>query len=78
MGGFGSGRSGWHNKVEHCRSLDIYQLHRAGCLRPGWMPFRSRNNQSKTLAVRQDLGFTLNPLPIHAGLQPVSGDIANL
>jgi hypothetical protein len=36
MGGFGSGRPGWHNKVEHSRSLDVNGLHRAGCLKPGW------------------------------------------
>ncbi len=67
MGGFGSGRSGWRGKVEHCRSLDIYQLHRAGCLRPGWMPIWSRDNQSKTLAVRQDLGLTVSPDSLAAG-----------
>jgi hypothetical protein len=36
MGGYGSGRPGWHDKVEHYRSLDVNRLHRAGCLRPGW------------------------------------------
>ena len=36
MGGFGSGRPGWHNKVEHSRSLDVNWLHRNGCLSPGW------------------------------------------
>ena len=36
MGGFGSGRSGWHNKAEHYRSLDVNWLHRNGCLRPSW------------------------------------------
>ncbi len=61
MGGFGSGRPGWHNKVEHSRCLNIYRLHRAGCLKPGWVPFWSRDNQSKTLAVRQDLGLTVSP-----------------
>jgi len=39
MGGFGLGRptgSGRH-KVEACRSIDANRLHRAGCLRAGWM-----------------------------------------
>ena len=36
MGGFGSGRPGWHNKAEHYRSIDVNWLHRNGCLRPGW------------------------------------------
>ena len=36
MGGFGSGRPGWRSKVEHCRSLDVNRLHRAGCIRPGY------------------------------------------
>jgi hypothetical protein len=36
MGGCGSGRSGWHGKVEASRSLDVNRLHREGCLRPGW------------------------------------------
>jgi hypothetical protein len=38
VGGLGSGRpSGtWRSKVEDCRSLDVNQLHREGCLRPGW------------------------------------------
>jgi hypothetical protein len=37
MGGFGSGRpSGFgRDKVETCRGIDVNQLHRAGCLRPG-------------------------------------------
>ncbi len=38
MGGIGSGRpSGTgREKVEACRSIDVNQLRRAGCLRPGW------------------------------------------
>ncbi len=35
MGGYGSGRSGYKQKAEHCRSLDVNRLHREGCLRPG-------------------------------------------
>jgi len=35
MGGYGSGRPGWKDKVEHFRSLDVNQLHRKGCLVPG-------------------------------------------
>lgn len=36
MGGFGSGRPGWHMKAEHTRSLDVNSLHREGCLRTGY------------------------------------------
>ncbi|GJL96830.1 MAG: hypothetical protein DHS20C06_06470 [Hyphobacterium sp.] len=36
MGGYGSGRAGWRNKVEECRSLDVNRLHREGCLAPGY------------------------------------------
>lgn len=36
MGGYGSGRPGWHGKVEQCRSLDINKLRRAGALAPGY------------------------------------------
>ena len=35
MGGYGSGRQGWRTKVEHCRSLDVNRLRKAGCLEPG-------------------------------------------
>ena len=37
MGGFGSGRPAGRGKVEACRSIDVNWLHRAGCLRNGWM-----------------------------------------
>jgi hypothetical protein len=38
MGGFGSGRPAGlgRDKVESSRSIDVNQLHREGCLRPGW------------------------------------------
>jgi hypothetical protein len=36
MGGLGSGSHGGRSTTEGCRSLDINQLHRADCLRPGW------------------------------------------
>lgn len=35
MGGYGSGRPGYKQKAEDCRSLDVNRLHREGCLRPG-------------------------------------------
>ncbi len=35
MGGYGSGRPGYKQKAEGCRSLDIYQLKRQGCLEEG-------------------------------------------
>ncbi len=37
MGGFGSGRpsGSGRNTVESCRSIDVNQLHREGCLEPG-------------------------------------------
>lgn len=35
MGGFGSGRRGYKQKAESCRSLDVNRFHREGCLRPG-------------------------------------------
>ena len=36
MGGYGSGRRGWHGKVEEWRSLDVNKLRRAGALAPGY------------------------------------------
>ncbi|SFO39206.1 hypothetical protein SAMN04487859_1392 [Roseovarius lutimaris] len=36
MGGYGSGRTGYKQKAENCRSLDVNRLHRQGCLCPGW------------------------------------------
>src|SRR3954471_21650009 len=38
MGGLGSGRpsGSGRNTVESCRSLDINELQRTGCLEPGW------------------------------------------
>jgi hypothetical protein len=38
MGGFGSGRPAGKGRqtVESCRSLDIRELQRSGCLTPGW------------------------------------------
>jgi hypothetical protein len=35
MGGYGSGRTSYKQKAEHCRSLDVNRLNREGCLRPG-------------------------------------------
>ncbi|WP_039017404.1 hypothetical protein [Halocynthiibacter namhaensis] len=35
MGGYGSGRSSYKQKAEHCRSLDVNRLHRAGSLQHG-------------------------------------------
>lgn len=39
MGGFGSGRPSGSGRgtVEACRSIDVNQLHREGCLRDGWL-----------------------------------------
>ena len=38
MGGLGSGRpAGFgRDKVESCRFIDVYKLHREGCLKSGW------------------------------------------
>jgi hypothetical protein len=38
MGGFGSGRPSGSGRdtVDSARCLDVNQLHRAGCLKPGW------------------------------------------
>jgi hypothetical protein len=38
MGGYGSGRPSGSGRdtADSCRFLDVNQLHRAGCLRPGW------------------------------------------
>ena len=36
MGGYGSGRTSTKRRAEHCRSLDVNQFHRTGCLRTGW------------------------------------------
>lgn len=35
MGGYGSGRTGYKQKAEHLKSLDVNRLHREGCLSPG-------------------------------------------
>ena len=35
MGGYGSGRPGYKQKAEGCRSLDIYKMKRSGCLAAG-------------------------------------------
>lgn len=35
MGGYGSGRPSYKRKAEHCRSLDVNRLHRAGSLQHG-------------------------------------------
>lgn len=35
MGGYGSGRTSYKQKAEHCRSVDVNRLHREGCLREG-------------------------------------------
>lgn len=34
MGGFGSGRHGWKNKVHRCRSIDVNKMSKAGALKP--------------------------------------------
>ena len=36
MGGYGSGRTGYKQTAESCRSLDVNRLNREGCLRSGW------------------------------------------
>lgn len=36
MGGYGSGRTGYKQKAESCRSLDVNKMHREGCLSEGW------------------------------------------
>ena len=35
MGGYGSGRTSYKQKAEHCRSLDVNRLNREGCLKHG-------------------------------------------
>ncbi|WP_052068493.1 hypothetical protein [Thalassobacter stenotrophicus] len=35
MGGYGSGRHGYRQTVEGCRTLDIYKMKRLGCLETG-------------------------------------------
>jgi hypothetical protein len=35
MGGYGSGRTSYKRKAEHCRSLDVNRMQRDGCLREG-------------------------------------------
>lgn len=35
MGGFGSGRSGWHRKAEDMLCLNVHAVHRRGFLAPG-------------------------------------------
>jgi len=35
MGGYGSGRPGWKQKAEDCRSIDVNRMSKAGCLKPG-------------------------------------------
>jgi hypothetical protein len=36
MGGFGSGRPGYRQTAEQCRSIDVNTVQRKGCLKPGW------------------------------------------
>ncbi len=36
MGGYGSGRYGGRSKVQHCRSLDVNKMNKAGGLKPGF------------------------------------------
>ena len=35
MGGYGTGRPSYKEKVNECRSLDVNHLNHEGCLRPG-------------------------------------------
>ncbi|MEP3946679.1 hypothetical protein [Ascidiaceihabitans sp.] len=35
MGGYGSGRTGYRQKAEECRTLDVNRMHRQGVLRAG-------------------------------------------
>ena len=35
MGGYGSGRSGWHRKAEDMLRLSVHSVHRHGVLKPG-------------------------------------------
>lgn len=35
QGGYGSGRTGYKQKAEDCRSIDIYKMKRSGCLEAG-------------------------------------------
>ena len=35
MGGYGSGRPGYKQKAEHCRSIEVNRFKREGCLNPG-------------------------------------------
>jgi hypothetical protein len=44
MGGIGSGHSG-RDRVDSCRFLDVNQLHKAGCLRPGLRGARQWDGQ---------------------------------
>ena len=52
MGGFGSGRpSGWgSDKVEACRSINVNDLHRAGCLSPNWQGIWQWKRDGETVA----------------------------
>ena len=52
MGGYGSGRTGWKTKAEHCRSLDVNRLHREGCLTPGrWGGWQWTVDGEKTASI---------------------------
>ena len=54
MGGLGSGRrSGWGRaKAEASPSIDVNELHRAGCLRSGWQGIRQwMRNREKIAAI---------------------------
>jgi len=54
MGGYGSGRPSYKQKAERCRSLDVNQMHREGCLNAG---FTGNLTWSRDGEVISQIGF---------------------
>jgi hypothetical protein len=62
MGGYGSGRPGWHGKVEQCRSLDVNKLRRDGSLTPGYFGGREWKRDGEVVA---SIGLRASATALH-------------
>ena len=71
MGGYGSGRIGYRQKAEDCRSLDVNRLYREGCLRPGaagrWVWWRGNKEVGRIAYHAEEARFVLNYRYRHYG-----------
>lgn len=57
MGGYGSGRSGGKSKVQHCRSLDVNKMNKAGGLKSGFSGNWQWSQDGEEIA---SIGFSSN------------------